>query len=63
MTATATATRVAVPAPVCAHTDSLRNACQRKGWYRVTGVRGVRGCFCAAHAERWLKRPLTPEER
>lgn len=60
MTRTATATRLAVPAALCAHTNSLRTACQRKGWYRVTGYRG---CFCAAHAESCLKRPLTPEER
>lgn len=54
------ATKINLPTNVCAHTNSLRQNCQRNGWFRV---QGHRGCFCAQHAEIKLGRALSKAEK
>jgi hypothetical protein len=41
--------KVARPNEVCSHTLSPHQDCQRRGWYAVSGERGL---FCKQHAEQ-----------
>lgn len=53
----------AEPTNCCDHKDGLGTNCRRRGWYRVrTGTFRVPS-LCLQHAEIYLRRPLTAEER
>ena len=53
----------AEPTDCCDHRDGMRNACRRRGWYRVrTGAVKIPS-LCLQHAEIELRRRLTDEER
>jgi hypothetical protein len=51
------------PADCCSHTNGLGTNCQRRGRYKMVGVRGKRGSYCQQHAEIILGRALTDAEK
>lgn len=59
----ATAIKLSTPRATCSeqtHGYVAWSNCQRRGVYRVTGLRGA---YCAQHAAIHLRRPLTDAEK
>jgi hypothetical protein len=57
------AVKLSMPRDTCsaqAHGYAQWSGCQRRGAYRITGLRGA---YCAQHAATYLQRPLTDAEK